>query len=492
MPASRARKQQRPERALFHAHERKSNNDPSELCFTPPPFARFDSIFGLTLSTLPLSARRSLAKWLANNWIKVLGSDDEILNEAITVCVDGKDTYTVKYTDGLEEKKVPAVLINEYGVKPIRAPEPPQHREGSRVQVRFQCHREKARRRLRAQVEKLELIVAKTPVPPNPTWLGAPSAQVVDVMRRCQKESTEVRRKSEAGFQKLLDIWESARTKHTNALRPQLGSPDAKEELEKLVAKEKKRGLEVRAAVNKFKTKLLAMETESAQKTVARLVSVVSGSMTLLDKMVLREDLLPLPGDELILPKRKSLKRLRKAAHGAKAVAAGGEDGGEDGGGAPEVGVGGRKWNRREWESLDLEDMTANMIKCMPPPPELTEEEKAAKEKEKEEREKAKAKAAKGKKGAPVEEEEEEDSEMNAVEKWAKGISEQHFESFVTTAHRCLVKKSGEELMKYSEFYKEGTDKIDEKFTVLEQKEEAWAVKWAGLVDDLTSMNDDA
>ena len=419
----------------------------------------------------------SLGKWLENNWIKVMGVDaGEICNEGIVVCVDGKDTYTVKYLDGLEEKKVPSVLIGEVGGKRVKSPEPPVWAEGRKVEVRFQCHREKARRRLRSQVERLEEILAKTPVPPNPTWLGAPSAVVVDVMRRCKKESEDLRRRSEGGFKKLLDVWEGARLKHMSSLRPQLGSPDAAGELEKLCAKEKKRGGEVAEKVGKFKTKLLAMEAENCRQTVERLVSVVGGGLMLLDNMVLRDDLLSLPGDEMILPKRKSLKRLRKAAHGAS---------GEDEGGAEEGGNGGRKWGRRTWEKLDLEDMQKQMMECMVVV-ELSEEEKEEKERERAEKEKA---AKKGKKGSVGGEEELGGGEdENEVEKWAREIGGKEFESFVTTAHRCLVKKCFEELKEYSTFYRENSVRVEEHFSLLEDKERAWSVKWDGLVKDLVSM----
>ncbi|GMH74178.1 hypothetical protein TL16_g06393 [Triparma laevis f. inornata] len=269
----------------------------------------------------------SLAKWLDNNNIKVLGPQEgEILNEAVTVTLDGVNTYTVKYVGGLEEKNVSAVLIREYGTNPVRAPEPPVFREGTRVQVHFQCHREKSRRRLRSQIMRLENIIAKTPIPPNPAWLGAPSAAVMDSMRRAASKSDRLRTAAEAGFKKLLHAWEAARQKHIVSLRPQLGSPDAKDELKKLVKKEAKRGKEVRAALNKFKTKLLETEAENARDCVDRLTSVLLGWSCILDKMVLKDDLLPLPGDELILPKRRSLKRLRKVANSGAKKAEGGEE----------------------------------------------------------------------------------------------------------------------------------------------------------------------
>ena len=367
----------------------------------------------------------SLAKWLHNNNIKVLGPEEgEILNEATIVCMDGKDTYTVKYVGGSEEKNVTAVLIKEYGMQPVRSPEPPVWREGERVEVHFQCHREKARRRLRAQIERLENIVAKTPVPPNIGWLGAPSASMKDATRRSSLKSEEVRETAEEGFAKLLKMWESVRKKHVLALRPQLGSVDAKDQLDKLVERELTRGDEIMAAVGKFKQSLLETEAKSAKESVERLRSVLHGWKDILDKMVLREDLLSLPGDELIIPKRKSLKRLRKSSvvsRKEKNAAAAAE--GDGGGAAEEGGEGaggvGRNWPEREWNFFDLKALSLEMQKDLPLPPVLTEEEKAEIEKEKAKATKAKGKGKKGK-GKEAEAEEEEEVEGNEVEKWEK------------------------------------------------------------------------
>ncbi|GMI03755.1 hypothetical protein TrRE_jg12660 [Triparma retinervis] len=431
----------------------------------------------------------SLAKWLHNNNIKVLGPEDgEILNEGKIVCMDGKDTYTVKYVGGLEEKKVDAVLIREYGTQPVRAPEPPVWREGQRVEVHFQCHREKARRRLRTQISRLEKIIAKTPVPPNAGWLGAPSASMKDATRRSALKSESVRETAEEGFGKLLKVWEGVRKKHVLALRPQLGSVDAKDQLDKLVGRELKRGEEITAAVAKFKQSLLETEAKSAKESVERLRSVLHGWKEILDKMVLRDDLLSLPGDELILPKRKSLKRLRKSSVISRKNAGGGEEedgagGAEEGGGGK--GPGGRHWPEREWNFFDLKTLSDEMQKDLPPPKELSEEEKEELEKEKEKAKKAKGKA-KAKAKAPVEEEEEEEGEENSVEKWEKeAVEAGKFTSYVTTAHRCLVKTTTQELKVTSDFFAKSAKSIREKYEAIEKRENVWREKWLGLVEDL-------
>ena len=439
----------------------------------------------------------SLALWLHSNGIKVLGPETgEILNEATIVCMDGKDTYTVKFVGGLEEKNVPAVLIREYGAEPVKAPEPPVWREGARVQVHFQCHREKARRRLRAQVERLEKALAKTPVPPNPAWLGGPSAAIKDAMMRSARKSDKVRETAEAGFKKLLKAWESVRQKHISSLRPQLGSVDAKDQLDKLLSKEEKRGEEILGAVVKFKKNLLETEAKSVKESVLRLKSVLHGWSMILDKMVLRDDLLALPGDELILPKRKSLKRLRKSSVlSRKEQDAAALDGMNEGGGgdaeadAGSSGKQGRQWPSRAWNIFNLEQLSQEMQKDMPAPPELTEEEVAAKEAEA-----AKAKKGKGKKGAKaVEEEGEVEGNLNEVEKWVKDTTEAaKFTSFVTTAHRCLVATTKAELEAGCNLFAENAAKIRDKYESIEKKEIIWSEKWNGLVNDLKANSESA
>lgn len=205
-----------------------------------------------------------------------------------------------------------------------------------------------------------------------------------------------------------------------------------------------------------------------------------------MDKMVLKDDLLPLPGDELILPKRKSLKRLRKVANSGAKKAEGGEEG--EGGGEEVVGVGGgRQWGTRVWDVVNLDMLAEEMEKDAPPPPVLSEEEIAAKEKEKAAAAKKKGKG--GKKGEVVEEGEEEDEEgLSEVVKWAKSKREgAKFKSYVTTSHRCLVKTVEAEVAKFSGFFKVSAASIRERYEGVDKKEEIWEAKWNGMVEDLQS-----
>ena len=344
---------------------------------------------------------------------------------------------------------------------------------------------------------------------PNPLQLGAPSASVLDVMSRCRRDSRLVVRRAEAGFKKLLDVWDKSKAKHKNSLRPQLGSPDAVEQLEKLKRKEIQRSEEVKNAVRKFKVNLLNNETEAAKNTVKRLVSIVKCSASILDTLVLREDCYSLPGDELILPKRKSLKRLRKASASAgKSATDADADADADANanadaiepeGEPQIPKKidtGRQYVKRTWASLPLDEFARQMDLQVPPAAKLTkeedeEEEEERKRKEKEEKGKGKGKGGKSG-GAAVVEEEGGAAEDGVTEAqvWAKNQAEESvFESYLTTSHRCLVKTALAELEVYTHFYKEQMESIMTKYDKIYEEESIWEEMWANMCKDLTDMN---
>jgi len=55
----------------------------------------------------------------------------------------------------------------------------------------------------------------------------------------------------------------------------------------------------------------------------------------------------------------------------------------------------------------------------------------------------------------------------------------------VTTAHRCLVKTTQEELATSSAFFAKSAKSIREKYESIEKRERIWREKWQGLVEDL-------
>ncbi|KAJ1453398.1 hypothetical protein M885DRAFT_466301 [Pelagophyceae sp. CCMP2097] len=230
-------------------------------------------------------------------------------------------------------------------------------------------YRERAARRLRLQAQRLERLVAKAPAPPDPRVLGAPAALFADLLRRAQATAQRKREDAERPFGKRLAVWKAAREKHRAALRPQLGEPDAAGALQELCAAEAARRSDVAAAVDKVRAAVSGQLADHALEFTQSLLEAAKRCLLVLDHTVFTDDLGWLPGDEFLQQKRKSLKRLRKAAraHQAKAAAAGAGSGSDRDGGDEDdavqpglFGTGpGRQFETREWPGVDVSSVDA-------------------------------------------------------------------------------------------------------------------------------------
>ena len=175
-------------------------------------------------------------------------------------------------------------------------------------------YREKAARRLRAQVQLMETLIAKTPELPlqDPDALGAPAAIIADVVNRCKAEADARRAATAQRFGEAMRAWIKKRDAHRSALRPQLGSPDAREELTQLCEAESIRREEVKAAVAEARATVIKDAAVVARRFLGRMASSSAECFGTLDGLTYNDDLGWLPGDENLFVKRKSLKRLRK------------------------------------------------------------------------------------------------------------------------------------------------------------------------------------
>eukprot|EP00618_Florenciella_parvula_P017113 CAMPEP_0119479594 /NCGR_PEP_ID=MMETSP1344-20130328/8788_1 /TAXON_ID=236787 /ORGANISM="Florenciella parvula, Strain CCMP2471" /LENGTH=1700 /DNA_ID=CAMNT_0007513837 /DNA_START=186 /DNA_END=5285 /DNA_ORIENTATION=+ len=181
--------------------------------------------------------------------------------------------------------------------------------------------RDTSRAALREQVTRLERIIAKTPVPVDPNWTGAPAACLEDCTAHAHHAAMRSIELIESRFQAQRAVWDAARAKHEAALRPQMGRPDAAAEREALMAAEKARCDEVKAAVKAVRSTLIDGQLNHAASFVSTLRDQTSAVLLIVDTLVLSDDLGYLPGDEMIEKKRKSLKRLKKAQRRASAEA---------------------------------------------------------------------------------------------------------------------------------------------------------------------------
>ncbi|CAM9994115.1 unnamed protein product, partial [Ectocarpus sp. 12 AP-2014] len=250
-------------------------------------------------------------------------------------------------------------------------------------------HRSEAKRRLRGQVERFELLVAKHPVPRDVSaGPRAPAVMMLDLSSRLEQQAFVRRRQREAYFERSLSVWAAARAKHQRQLRPAFGSADRREELDELLAIEAARAAEVTEAIMSFSRELMKEEV-AAMKTHAAKVTCCFGAVAaILDSVVMVDDLGKLPGDDDLEPKRRGLRRLRKAERtflkqqqqqeasiaasqpaggrkksAAAATAANANDG--DDGGLPsrtDMRGKGRQWERRRWRTIGLSDLTRVML----------------------------------------------------------------------------------------------------------------------------------
>eukprot|EP00903_Cladosiphon_okamuranus_P015016 g13894.t1 len=239
-------------------------------------------------------------------------------------------------------------------------------------------HRERARRILREQVERFEFLVAKRPVPRDiSVGPRAPALMLFDLSSRLEQAASADRRKREANFERTLSVWAAARTRHQRLLRPAFGSADRRDELNELLALEASRAAEASAAIVSFSREMLQQEEAVARDHAAKMAKCFGGVTAILDSVVMVDDLGKLPGDDDLEPKRRGLRRLRKAERAflkqqeEQGSAIAGRPGGSRkrstaataaGAKADDVGQPkstdargkGRQWDRRCWRTRDL------------------------------------------------------------------------------------------------------------------------------------------
>ncbi|CAM9400850.1 unnamed protein product [Ectocarpus fasciculatus] len=249
-------------------------------------------------------------------------------------------------------------------------------------------HRSEAKRRLRGQVERFELLVAKRPVPRDVSaGPRAPAVMMLDLSSRLEQQAFVRRRQREAYFERSLSVWAAARAKHQRQLRPAFGSADRRGELDELLAIEAARAAEVTEAIVSFSRELLKEEVAAMKTHAAKVACCFGGVAAILDSVVMVDDLGKLPGDDDLEPKRRGLRRLRKAertflkqqqqqeasiaasqpAGGGKksaaAAAAATDDDGDSGlPSRTDMRGKGRQWDHRRWRTIGLSDLTRVML----------------------------------------------------------------------------------------------------------------------------------
>ena len=281
-------------------------------------------------------------------------------------------------------------------------------------------------------------------------------------------------------------LWVDARDAHRGALRPQLGRPDAAEDLRRLCADESARRDEVLAAIDAVQTRVVDEQSAMARVFVRRLFACCRRTMAILDNLIMVDDLGWLPGDEFLEKKRKSLKRLKKA-HRLSQLSDDVQPEVLDETGLKFGDGRGRAFARRDWPGLDVSAMAA--VVPAPPPddaPAASPRSDASK-------------SPRGKKASPR------GSDAGSPRSQASGDGDKPLEdtwaalteamshtqtAAVTTAHRVFVKARDHSFADYLDYYKSNMANVLQHYGAIKGEEIGWQGKWEKLVKGLVVESD--
>jgi len=332
-------------------------------------------------------------------------------------------------------------------------------------------YRDKSRRRLRSQVERLELIIAKEPVPPNPSVLGAGAAILEESSARALFAAGNAIAAREKSFQARLDVWEAAKTTHRNRLRPQIGRPDASKELSALCSLESSRCQEVMQAIAEAKRELVLGQVEHAKDFVAHISEHTASALTLMDTLVLSDDLGYLPGDELVEKKRKNLKRLKKMQRTLEQPAAEQEGEGADQGRLVPSSYekpDGRHCPQRTWTPLPVSQLRQlfekHSVVVEPEPSDPSH-------------------------GTSVQVGVGESEIRDWIDLLSDEFGTEGPQSIVTTAHRQVVRARDSNWDFFIKDLDTNFSRLEIHFGGLQEEEQKWQGTWMGLVDALILDN---
>lgn len=364
-------------------------------------------------------------------------------------------------------------------------------------------HREKAWKRLWAQVQRSEDILARhlvaveeavstkpnsnSPLPPATggdelkieskytTKLGAPSVCFRALVASFINFAKQDKEQKIDEFSQLLQVWEKGREKHERLLRPRLGSPDMAEELAQLDNIESQRSAELVEHVGKFRTLLVRSQTDHLMKFLEDAGVCGKGLIQLLDS-TLRQEQLQVPPDTAIPKKHMTLKKLRKAQRIREQVAQGGED----------------RSQVRVWDGIDTqfplavvqaaEDLVLDLGKdprdtavtpsaagAAPAPPDNKKDAK---------------KDAKAAKNAPPPDPSAPPSLMPPS--WAAALKEKSaVKGQVSTAHRIVISERDAAVAKFAQYLAGSVEDFRADYDTILRQETSWNERWKRQVDML-------
>lgn len=364
-------------------------------------------------------------------------------------------------------------------------------------------HREKAWKRLWAQVQRSEDILARHLVavapagdapaaaaaeaqpPTDPadelkveskytTKLGAPAICLRSHVNSFVDFAKQDKEQKISEFSQLLKVWEKGREKHERMLRPRLGSPDMADELSQLDSIESQRSEELVENVGKFRTLLVRSQAEHLRKFLEDTGVCGKGLIQLLDS-TLRQEQLQVPPDTAVPKKHMTLKKLRKAQRIREQVAQGGED----------------RSQVRMWDGVDstlcanilraAEDLVLDLGKDPMDTAVTSAAPTAAPVVDKRDAKKA---AAPAKGAPPVVEAVVPPSLMSPS--WMSVLKEKSaVKGQVSTAHRIVISERDAAVVRFAQYMAGCLDEIRTDYDTILKQESSWNERWKRQVEML-------
>ncbi|KAJ1434442.1 hypothetical protein B484DRAFT_289204, partial [Ochromonadaceae sp. CCMP2298] len=354
-------------------------------------------------------------------------------------------------------------------------------------------HRERAWKRLWAQVARSEDVLARRLVAKDVAKDGPPALGDGDggdggdgreeeskyttrlgVPAICLRSMTAAfielarldKQQKVAEFGKLLAVWEKGREKHERLLRPRLGSPDLADELTELDLKESQRSKELVEHVGRFRTLLVRSQTDHLKAFFEDAALCGAGLLQLLDS-TLRQEQLQVPPDTAIPKKHMTLKKLRKQQRIREAVSQGAED----------------RSQTRHWDGIDAqhtaavvrgaEDLVLDLgsdpkdTAAAPPP----------------------GSPDKGKKGAPKAPPSEAAPSLLS-DAWGQALREKSAaRGLVSTAHRIVVAERDAAVARFTQYIGATFEEVRADYDLVLRQEVSWIERWNRQVDMLRRGN---
>lgn len=290
-------------------------------------------------------------------------------------------------------------------------------------------------------------------------------------------------------LEKLLKIWDKSKDKNERLLRPKLASPDRQDELTELDNLELSRSSELISTTILFRNLMIRKQIIRFRTFIDDLIQISKGLINFIDSII-RLELMALPPDTEIPKKHMTLKKLRKAQRIREEIAKGGVD----------------RSKKRMWPAIELqeicdlikanEDLVSDLGKD---PSDLTGGIDSSNAPTNEPA--AAGGGDKNKKAPPAKKGTEKGAALIAEtatpslvpQVWIDRMKEISLvEGLVSSAQRVVIEERILSLQRYTEYLKYFFSFMREEFSKIIKQEESWNERWKRQVEMLRKESQNA